>query len=37
MDALLGKDLAIVGCYAAIGFSAVGSVLGSCIAGNAAI
>lgn len=37
MDALLGKDLATVGCYAAIGFSAVGSVLGSCIAGNAAI
>ncbi len=37
MDAQLTKDLATVGCYAAIGFSAVGSVLGSCIAGSAAI
>ena len=37
MDAQLTKDLATVGCYAAIGFSAVGSVLGSCIAGIAAI
>ena len=37
MDAQFTKDLATVGCYAAIGFSAVGSVLGSCIAGSAAI
>ena len=37
MDAQLTKDLATVGCYAAIGFSAVGSVLGACIAGSAAI
>ena len=37
MDAQLTKDLATVGCYAAIGFSAVGSILGSCIAGSAAI
>jgi V/A-type H+-transporting ATPase subunit K len=37
MDAQFTKDLATVGCYSAIGFSAVGSALGAFIAGSAAI
>lgn len=37
MDPELSKSLATVGCYAAIGFAAIGSVLGVCATGNAAI